>query len=97
MAILLSKNNTQCDDRARPRGATTARRSVGLGLVEILSWMRHCFWVTPTEFASSYKMRYTQDFIGEITIGQIYFVGIVAVWTCIHIFHLSTIKFKKST
>ena len=42
MAILLSKNIAQCDDRARPRGATTARRSVGLGLVEILSWMRHC-------------------------------------------------------
>ena len=43
MAILLSKNITQCDDRARrPRGVATARRSVGLGLVEILSWMRHC-------------------------------------------------------
>ena len=41
MAILLSKNIAQCDDRARPRGVTTARRSVGLGLVEILSWMRH--------------------------------------------------------
>ena len=26
MAILLSKNIAQCDDRARPRGATTARR-----------------------------------------------------------------------
>ena len=28
------------DDRA-----TTAQRSVGLGLVEILSWMRHCHTV----------------------------------------------------
>ena len=28
------------------RDATTARRSVGLGLVEILSWMRHCFWAS---------------------------------------------------
>ena len=28
MAILLSKNIAQCDDRARPRGATTARRDV---------------------------------------------------------------------
>ena len=26
MAILLSKNIAQCDDRARPRGTTTARR-----------------------------------------------------------------------
>ena len=26
MAILLSQNIAQCDDRARPRGATTARR-----------------------------------------------------------------------
>ena len=26
MAILLSKNIAQCDDRTRPRGATTARR-----------------------------------------------------------------------
>ncbi len=26
MAIFLSKNIAQCDDRARPRGATTARR-----------------------------------------------------------------------
>ncbi len=26
MAILLSKNIAQCDDRARPRGATTAPR-----------------------------------------------------------------------
>ena len=26
MAILLSKNIAQCDDRARPRAATTARR-----------------------------------------------------------------------
>ena len=26
MAILLSKNIAQCDDRARPRGATTTRR-----------------------------------------------------------------------
>ena len=42
MAILLSTNIAQCDHRARPRGMTTARRSVGLGLVEILSWMRHC-------------------------------------------------------
>ena len=35
---------TTVRDRAarRPHGATTARRSVGLGLVEILSWMRHC-------------------------------------------------------
>ncbi len=35
---------TTVRDRAarRPRGVTTARRSVGLGLVEILSWMRHC-------------------------------------------------------
>ena len=46
MAILLSKNIAKCADRARPRGATTARRSVGLGLVEILSWMRHCCSVT---------------------------------------------------
>ena len=45
MAILLSKNIAQCDDRARPRGVTTARRSVELGLVEILSWMRH--WLSP--------------------------------------------------
>ena len=40
MAILLSKNIAQCADRA-----TTARRddrAAGLGLVEILSWMRHC-------------------------------------------------------
>ena len=53
MAILLSKNIAQCDDRARRPcattvrddracGAATARRSVGLRLVEILSWMRHC-------------------------------------------------------
>ena len=42
MAILLSTNIAQCDDCARPRGVTTARLSVGLGLVEILSWMRHC-------------------------------------------------------
>ena len=50
MAILLSQNIAQCDDRAarRPRGATTARRSVGLGLVEILSWMRHCTTGTST-------------------------------------------------
>ena len=42
MAILLSKNIAQCDDRARrPRGVTTELRSVGFGLVEILSWMRH--------------------------------------------------------
>ena len=42
MAILLSKNIAQCNDRARRDDrATTARRSVGLGLVEILSWMRH--------------------------------------------------------
>ena len=32
MAILLSKNIAQCDDRAQPHGATTAQRSVRLGL-----------------------------------------------------------------
>ena len=36
MAIVLSNNIAQGGDRA-----TTARRSVGLGLVEKLSWMRH--------------------------------------------------------
>ena len=55
MAILLSKNIAQCDDRARPRDVTTARRSVGLGLVEILSWMRHWFSAL-SQFTQVYKI-----------------------------------------
>ena len=44
---IISNNIAECGDRAarRPRGASTARWSVGLGLVEILSWMRHCIYL----------------------------------------------------
>ncbi len=45
LKVIISPNATAArrDERAarRARGATSAQRSVGLGLVEIVSWMRH--------------------------------------------------------
>ena len=57
MAILLSTNIAQCDDCARPRGVTTARLSVGLGLVEILSSMRHCLYLMGVWTVSTFSIR----------------------------------------